>query len=97
MATQVHNPQPLGAQRVSQRSRAHKRLRAAILNHQTDLRININYMETIVGDIAKSSDEKVTKHLSEANTAISNLRSCLSTIREKWQIFEIRLESIDET
>jgi hypothetical protein len=78
---------------ASQQNQALRKLRAAMLNHQTDLRININHIEAVVGCIAKSSDQEVTKHLPDANEAISNLRECLCTLREKWQIYNNERES----
>jgi hypothetical protein len=56
--------------------------------HQTNLRLDINQMEAIVGCIAKSKDEEVVKYLPDANQAISNLRSCLSSLETDRQIFE---------
>jgi hypothetical protein len=57
-------------------------------SHQIDLRLSINHIETIVGRIAKSSDEEVRDHLPQANQAISNLRECLSTLQIQWQMFD---------
>ena len=56
--------------------------------HQTNLRLDINQMEAIVGCIAKSKDEEVVRYMPDANQAISNLRSCLSSLEADRQIFE---------
>jgi hypothetical protein len=62
---------------------------AAMQVHRTNLRLDINQMEAIVGCIAKSTDEEVVNYLPEANLAISNLRGCLSTFEAHRQMFEI--------
>jgi hypothetical protein len=61
MATQIHI-----AQAMSQQSKDLQEFMTAMQEHQTNLRLDINRMEVIVGCIAKSSDEEVVKYLPDA-------------------------------
>jgi hypothetical protein len=91
MATQIHI-----AQAMSQQSKNLQEFMTAMQAHQTNVRLDINRMEAIVGCIAKSSDEEVVKYLPDANQTISNLRECLSTLGAHRQIFELRQRSLDD-
>jgi len=90
MATQTHL-----AHKVSQQTKILRELRAAMQSHQTNLRLDINHLEVIVGCIAKSEDVQVVNYLSEVNLSISSLRECLSTLNVHWRIFEIKQGELD--
>jgi hypothetical protein len=90
MMTQTHM-----TYEVPRQSEILRELRTAMEAHQTNLRLDINHMEVIVGCIAKSTDEDVVKYLPEANESISSLRECLSTLNVHWRIFEIKQGSVD--
>jgi hypothetical protein len=75
---------------VSQQTEILRKLRAAMEAHQTNLRLDINHMEVLVGCIAKSTDDEVVKYLPDVNESISSLRECLSTLQVHWRIFEIK-------
>jgi hypothetical protein len=62
--------------------------------YQTNLRLDINHLEAIVGRIAKCTDEEVVKYLPDASESISSLRECLSTLVVHWRIFEIKQEAL---
>jgi hypothetical protein len=72
------------------RSKTLREFRAAMERHQTNLRLDINHMEVIVGRIAKSTDEEVVRYLPDVNISISSLRECLLTLQVHWRIFEIK-------
>lgn len=77
---------------TSQQSEILRAFTSAMRTHQTNLRLDINQMEVIVGRIAKSNDEELVKYLPEANLSISSLRECLLTLQVHWRIFEISRE-----
>lgn len=77
---------------TSQQSEILRAFTSAMRTHQTNLRLDINQMEVIVGRIAKSNDEELVKYLPEANLSISSLRECLLTLQVLWRIFEISRE-----
>ncbi|MGA2538245.1 MAG: hypothetical protein ABSF53_19705 [Terracidiphilus sp.] len=85
MAIQVTNPHEM-----LQHNDIFRELKAAMEAHQTNLRLDINHMEVIVGCIAKSTDDEVMKYLPDVNESISSLRECLSTLQVHWRIFEIK-------
>jgi len=91
MATQIRF-----AHSVSQQSEDLREFINALKKHHTNLRLNINHMEAVVGCIAKSTDEEVVKYLPDANQAISNLRECLSTLGTHRQMFELRKFDSDD-
>jgi hypothetical protein len=90
MATQGHM-----THEVPQQTNILRELGTAMHAHQTNLRLDINNLEVIVGCIAKSTDEEVVKYLPDANESISSLRECLSTLVVHWRIFEIKQASVD--
>ena len=73
---------------ASQQREVFREFMNAMRIHQTNLRLDINRVEAIVGCIAKSNDAEVREHLPQSNLAISNLRECLSTLQIHWQIFD---------
>jgi hypothetical protein len=89
MVTQTHITHD-----VTRQSEILRELRTAMEAHQTNLRLDINHMEVIVGCIAKSTDEDLVKYLPAANESISSLRECLSTLTVHWRIFEIKRGSV---
>ena len=92
MATQNHM-----TREVPQQTEILRGLRAAMKAHQTNLRLDINRLEVIVGCIANSNNnEEVVKYLSEANLSISSLRECLSTLQAHWRSFEFRQVNLDD-
>jgi hypothetical protein len=64
--------------------------------HQLDLRLHINHIETMVGCIAKSTDEQVTNQLPEFNQLVSNLRHCLSAFQDQWWMFDYRQNNLND-
>src|ERR1700722_5677969 len=89
MATQTHI-----SIAQSEQSEIFQEFMTAMERHQTNLRLDINQMEVIVGCIAKSTDEQVVQYLPDANLSISNLRECLLTLQVHWRIFKIKHGSI---
>jgi hypothetical protein len=81
---------------ASQQREVFREFMNAMRIHQTDLRLDINHVEAIVGCIAKSSDDDVVKHLPDTNLAISNLRECLSTFEAHRLTFEIDLGAVHD-
>ena len=88
MATQAEVSRSRMTLLESQQIQILSKFRTAMQSHQMDLRLNINYIETIVGCIAKSADSVVIQHLPQSNLAISNLRECLSNLQVQWWMFE---------
>lgn len=81
---------------ASQHNEVFQEFMHAMQIHQTNLRLDINHVEAIVGCIAKSSDEDVVKHLPDTNLAISNLRECLSTFEVYRQMLETDQRTFDD-
>lgn len=81
---------------ASQHREVFREFMSAMRIHQTNLRLDINLVESLVERIAKSTDEEVVKHLPETNLVISNLRECLLTFEEHRHVFEIDQRSFDD-
>lgn len=79
----------------SQRREILREIKVAMQAHQTNLRLDINDIEVLVGCIAKSTDEEVMRYLPEANLSISSLRECLLTLQVHWNIYEIKQRNLD--
>jgi len=81
---------------ASQQREVFREFMNAMRIHQTNLRLDINRVEAIVGCIAKSTDEDVVKHLPETNLAISNLRERLLDFEAHRQMFEVGQRAVDD-